>query len=98
MVADVVHRSVAGGTPNTYDSYPVPGPTGAFSPDGISLVPTTPMMLDILAAQRLYGPPTSGPLASGGQVFGFNSNITSDRRYFDFTVNTHPVITIGTAD
>ena len=53
------------------------------------------MILDILAAQRLYGPPTSGPLASGGQVFGFNSNITGPiAAYFDFTVNTHPVITI----
>jgi serralysin len=53
------------------------------------------MILDILAAQRLYGPATSGPLASGGQVFGFHSNITGlIAPYFDFTVNTHPVITI----
>ena len=53
------------------------------------------MMLDILAAQRLYGVPTSGPLASGGQVFGFNSNIDgSIARFFDFTINTNPFITI----
>ena len=30
--------------------------------------------LDIFAAQRLYGAPTNGVL-SGGQVFGFNTNI-----------------------
>ena len=78
-----------------YDSYPVTGTEWGFAPDGSHYVPTTPMILDILAAQRLYGPPTSGPLASGGQVFGFNSNITGPiAAYFDFTVNTHPVITI----
>src|SRR5262249_11212611 len=49
----------------------------------------------ILAAQQLYGAATSGPLAGGGQVFGFNSNIGGlISNYFDFTVNTHPVITI----
>lgn len=53
--------------------------------------PTTPMVLDILAIQRLYGAPTSGPLAAGGQVFGFNSNIAGPaRRFFDFTDNQNP--------
>jgi serralysin len=68
---------------------------------GPSLFPTTPMMLDILAAQRIYGRPISGPLVDGNDVFGFNSNIDENSdpdhsigRYFDFTVNTHPVITI----
>ncbi|MFO1163048.1 MAG: pre-peptidase C-terminal domain-containing protein [Reyranellaceae bacterium] len=57
--------------------------------------PTTPMILDILAIQRVYGAATSGPLASGGQVFGFNSNIDGPiRKFFDFTVNKAPVITI----
>ena len=37
-------------------------------------VPYTRMGLDIFAAQRLYGAPTNGVL-SGGQTFGFNSNI-----------------------
>jgi serralysin len=56
--------------------------------------PTTPMMLDIVAAQRLYGAPTDGPL-SGDVVFGFHSNIQGDiRQFFDFTVNTHPVVTL----
>jgi serralysin len=77
--------------------YPVPGTDFGVAPDGSDYVPTTPMILDILAAQRLYGPATSGPLASGGQVFGFNNNFADDepiKRYFDFTVNQHPVITI----
>jgi hypothetical protein len=59
--------------------------------------PTTPMIADILAAQRLYGTPASTPL-SGGQVFGFNTNIGGDLQpFFDFTVNTKPVITIWDA-
>src|SRR5262245_16433514 len=68
---------------------------------GPSVYATTPMMLDILAAQRLYGRPISGPLVDGNDVFGFHSNIDENSdpdhsiaRYFDFTVNTHPVITI----
>jgi Peptidase M10 serralysin C terminal len=66
-----------------------------------SVYATTPMMLDILAAQRLYGRPISGPLVDGNDVFGFHSNIDENSdpdhsiaRYFNFTVNTHPVITI----
>ena len=54
----------------------------------------TPQMLDIVAIQRLYGAPTTTPL-SGGQVFGFNTNITGPiRNFFDFTVNTKPVVTL----
>ncbi len=76
-------------------SYPVTGTNWGVSPDGYYYVPTTPMMLDIVAVQQLYGKATSGPLASGGQIFGFNTNITGAiKPYFDFTVNTHPVITI----
>jgi len=56
--------------------------------------PTTPMIADILAAQRLYGMPTSTPL-SGGQVFGFHTNITGNLEpFFDFTINTTPIITL----
>ena len=78
-----------------YSSYPVTGTNWGVSADGYYNVPTTPMILDILAAQQLYGVATSGPLASGGQVFGFNSNIAgSIHNFFDFTVNTKPVITI----
>jgi serralysin len=78
-----------------FGSYPVTGTNWGISPDGYHNEPTTPMILDILAAQRLYGAATSGPLAGGGQVFGFNSNINGPiAPYFNFTVNTHPVITI----
>lgn len=64
------------------------------SHDGYEGVPTTTMIFDIVAAQRLYGVPTDGPL-SGDVVFGFNSNIQGDiRQFFDFTVNTQPVVTL----
>ncbi len=57
--------------------------------------PLTPMMLDILAIQRLYGVAASGPLVSGGLVFGFNTNIDeSISIFYDFTRNTHPVVTL----
>ena len=63
--------------------------------DGYRGEPTTPMMLDIVAAQRLYGAPTDGPLAGGNVVFGFNTNIQGDiRQFFDFTVNARPVVTL----
>ena len=53
------------------------------------------MALDILAAQRLYGAATSGPLASGGRVFGFNANIEGYiGRFYDFSINQHPVVTL----
>ena len=72
-------------------------PAGGFEWDdvyGDENSPTTPMLLDILAAERLYGAPTSTPL-SGGQVFGFDSNIGGDiRQFFDFTVNTQPIVTL----
>ena len=68
-----------------------------YAADGTALRPVTPMALDILAAQRLYGAPTSTPL-SGGQVFGFHSNIQGDTAaVYDFTVNTRPVVTIWDA-
>lgn len=67
------------------------------APDGSPRVPVTPMMLDIVAAQRLYGAPTSTPL-SGGQVFGFDSNVQGDTAaIFDFTVNTQPLVTLWDA-
>ena len=56
--------------------------------------PTSPMALDIQAVQQLYGAPVTTAL-SGGQVFGFNCNITdSTRVFFDFTVDTQPIITL----
>ena len=67
------------------------------SADGYARVPTTWMPVDILAAQLLYGVAQNTPL-SGGQVFGFNCNVDpSIRDFFDFTVNTAPVITLWDA-
>ncbi len=64
------------------------------SPQGYPGVPTTTMPLDVLAAQRLYGMPADTPL-SGGQVFGFHCNIGGAiEPFFDFTVNTAPVVTL----
>lgn len=66
-----------------------------ISPDGYYEEPTTPMILDIEAAQRIYGAATSGPLANGGVHFGFHTNLTGlIARYFDFTVDTNPVVTL----
>ncbi len=72
-----------------YASYPVTGTSW-----GASYTMTTWAPLDVLAVQRLYGAAVGGPL-SGGQVFGFNSNIdASIRSFFDFTVNAAPVVTL----
>ena len=77
-----------------YANYPVKGVNWGASADSYPRVPTTWMPLDILAAQRLYGRPTSTPL-SGGQTFGFHCNVVGASKYFfDFTVNTSPVITL----
>ena len=60
-------------------------------------VSTTWMPLDILAIQRIYGLPTNSPL-SGGQTFGFHTNIVGDTAsFFDFTLNTKPIVTIWDA-
>lgn len=56
--------------------------------------PTTPMPLDIVAIQRMYGVAVNTPL-SGGQTYGFNSNIGGlIGKYFDFTQNSRPIVTI----
>jgi Ca2+-binding RTX toxin-like protein len=88
------------GSAKYYGSYPVTGTNWGVTQDPVDHLyyynePTTPMMLDILAAQQLYGQATSGPLASGGQIFGFHTNLTGlIAPYFDFTQNAHPVVTI----
>jgi serralysin len=84
-------------TAEYYADDPVPGTDWGLSSDGYYRTPTTWMPLDILAAQRLYGAPTETPL-SGGQVFGFNCNIPAPiGQFFDFTVNTSPVLTLWDA-
>lgn len=74
-----------------------PGFVSYAGPDGSPYVPQTIGMLDMLAVERLYGMPTDTPL-SGGQVFGFNSNIGGDLGlYYDFTRNPHPIVTLWDA-
>ena len=63
--------------------------------------PLTPMGLDVIAAQRLLGAPTS-TLFAGGQIFGFNSNITFTDNLgtvkkvspYDFSLDANPVLTL----
>lgn len=56
--------------------------------------PTTWMPLDIIAIQRLYGVAVDTPL-SGGQTYGFNSNIQGEiGKFFDFRLNTKPIVTL----
>lgn len=65
-------------------------------PTGVSVYgqPVTPMIIDIIAIERLYGHPVDTPL-SGGQVFGFHSNIGGQiQPFFDFTVNSQPIVTL----
>lgn len=89
----------------TLMSYVQPGETAAWSgsypvqgTNWNGLQPQTPMMLDILAVQRIYGLPAESPLNGDNHHFGFNANITGDiSRYYDFSINQHPVVTIWAA-
>jgi Ca2+-binding RTX toxin-like protein len=59
-------------------------------------VPTTPMVMDIMGLQRLYGAPTDGPFAGGNHIFGFNSNVAGFTGFhvYDFNYNKNPAVTI----
>ena len=74
---------------------PYQGTDWGMTEDGIRRqAPHSIMALDILAIQQLYGVSTTSPF-DGGQVYGFNSNIAGPLRdFFDFTVNTDPVLTL----
>jgi hypothetical protein len=74
--------------------YTVTGTDWGTATDGYGNVPTTPMILDDLAIQGLYGASTSAAY-SGGQTFGFNCNIAdATEQFYDFTKNVNPVVTI----
>ena len=76
-----------------YDQSPTPGTNWGIS-GNYYREPTTPQVLDIAAVQQLYGASTTAAFA-GGQTYGFNCNIEADvRPFYDFTVNTAPVVTI----
>ena len=76
-------------------SYPVSGTDWGDTNDGYArTAPHTVQQLDILAIQRLYGA-ARDTMLSGGQVYGFNSNVAgSIHNFFDFTKNTAPVVTL----
>ena len=82
-----------------FSNYPIAGTN--WTAGGTTNSPKTWMPLDIIGAQRIYGVSTSSTLA-GGRTYGFNSNITytdvngntSRIGAFDFTINTHPVVTV----
>ncbi|WP_421996261.1 M10 family metallopeptidase C-terminal domain-containing protein [Reyranella sp.] len=77
------------------ESYPVTGTSWGTDSTGKHYEPLTPMMLDILAIQRLYGAATTGPLTGGGHVFGFNANIEGPiGQFYDFNLNHNPIVTI----
>jgi serralysin len=89
---------------DTFDAYYTNGETaaadwGATADGGPRETSYTPMALDILAAQQLYG--ASAQAASptgayrGGQVFGFNCNIKdASKVFFDFTTDAAPIVTL----
>ncbi|MBY0323739.1 MAG: M10 family metallopeptidase C-terminal domain-containing protein [Reyranella sp.] len=58
-------------------------------------VPLSPQMLDILAAQRLYGASTNATF-SGGKTYGFSSSFTDDYfgQIYDFNNNPSAIVTI----
>ena len=58
-----------------------------------ALSPSTPMLHDIAAAQRLYGANMS--TRTGDTVYGFNGK--ADWAPFDFSTNADPVVTIWDA-
>jgi Ca2+-binding RTX toxin-like protein len=72
-----------------FDSNDLPGPNNSYPRTAHTWMP-----LDVVAIQRLYGESESTPL-DGGDVFGFNSSIGGRlQRFFDFTNNTTPVVTL----
>jgi hypothetical protein len=80
-----------------YNAYPVSDTNwGSIEQDGTVYAnqPLTPMMLDILAVQRLYGVSTNGVL-DGNDTFGFNTNIAGDVGvFYDFNQNINAIATI----
>ena len=82
-------------SPKYASNYPVTGTNWGTGADGYDRQQSTTWMpLDVVAAQQLYGAPTRSVL-TGGQCFGFSCNVdASIRKFFDFTVNTSPVVTL----
>lgn len=68
-------------------------PNAGWQQDGTNpnwLYSSTPMLYDVLAIQAIYG--ADHNTRRTNTVYGFNS--TADRDVYDFTKNTHPILTI----
>ena len=80
-----------------FNAYPVSDTNwGTIQQAGVVYAnqPMTPMMLDILAIQRLYGASTSDAF-DGNDIFGFNSSITGDiGQFYDFNLNPNAIVTL----
>ena len=91
----------AAGTPPAYAANYDPLVTWGADASNTLRTPFTPMGLDVIAAQRLLGAPTN-PLFSGGQVFGFNSNlyftdnngVSKKLAPYDFALDPLPIVTL----
>lgn len=61
---------------------------------GVEYYPQTPMLNDVMAIQAIYGIDTT--TRAGATTYGFNAAGLSaaTAQIFDFTVNTHPILTI----
>lgn len=77
----------------SYFSGNVTGQSGANLDNLTILYAQTPAVHDIYTVQRMYGADMT--TRTGDTVYGFNS--TADKGVFDFTLNTHPVLTIWDA-
>lgn len=69
--------------------------TDSSLPNGYEFIfPQTPMLLDILAIQKIYGASTT--TRRGNTTYGFNSNITygQDAEILNFDNNPYPIVTI----
>ena len=61
--------------------------------NGHTYTAQTPMVNDVMAIQRIYGASTTTRLDN--TVYGFSSTVGGTTgRIYDFTVNTHPIITL----
>lgn len=89
------------GSAKYLSQYTPSGTAWGQTSDGYYRAPYTPMPLDIAGVQRLYGASTASTF-SGGQIYGFGTNITYTTidgttdtiSQFDFTKDTKPVITL----
>ena len=74
---------------------PNPGTNWGYDAQGYTRQAShTVMGLDIVGIQQIYGESDRTPF-SGGQTYGFHSNIFGPLRdFYDFGVNTSPVVTI----